>query len=244
MLMDQPLLVLVPGLLCDATVWQPQVQALGGQVRCWVAPNDGHSSLAGLAADLLRQAPSERFALAGHSMGGRIALEVMRQAPQRVQRLALLDTGWQARAAGAPGEAEQQQRMALVAAARQFGMAELARRWLPGMVRPAAHGSPVYAQMQAMVEGRRPDTFETQVQALLARPDAAAVLASLRLPTLVLCGEDDQWSPPERHAAMAQQIPGAQLVLVPECGHMSTLEQPQAVSAALIHWLSWPEPAC
>lgn len=242
--MEPPLLVLVPGLLCDDSVWQPQIRGLAGSCHCWVAPNEGHDSLPALAAELLRRAPAERFALAGHSMGGRIALEVMRQAPHRVQRLALLDTGWQPRPGGEAGEAERQQRLALLAAARESGMGELARRWLPGMVRAAAHGSAAYAQMQAMVQRRTPGQFAAQVQALLDRHDASDVLARVACPTLILCGEQDQWSPPDRHAAMARLIPGARLVLVPECGHMSTLEQPAAVTAALADWLTTPLPPC
>lgn len=242
--MDQPLLVLVPGLLCDDSVWQPQVDGLAERARCWVAPNDGHDSLPALAAELLRQAPADRFALAGHSMGGRIALEMMRQAPERVDRLALLDTGWQPRPAGEAGEHERRQRLALLAVARESGMAEVARRWLPGMVRPAVHGSAEYAQMQAMVERRTPAQFAAQVQALLDRPDAGDVLARIACPTLVLCGQQDQWSPPDRHAAMAGLIRSAGLVLVPDCGHMSTLEQPAAVTAALADWLSAPAAPC
>lgn len=238
--MVAPLLVLVPGLLCDDSVWQPQIDGLADRARCWVAPNDGHDSLPALATELLRQAPADRFALAGHSMGGRIALEVMRQAPERVERLALLDTGWQPRPGGEAGENERRQRLALLDAAHAPGMAEVARRWLPGMVRPGAHGTAAYAQMQAMVERRTPEQFAAQVQALLDRPDATDVLAAVDCPTLVLCGQDDQWSPPDRHAAMVGLMRGARLVLVPDCGHMSTLEQPAAVTAALAEWLAAP----
>lgn len=237
---DTPLLVLVPGLLCDATVWQCQVQALATRTRCWVAPTEGFGTLADMASALLAQAPAARFSLAGHSMGGRVALEVMRQAPQRVARLALLDTGWQARPEGEAGEAEQRQRQALLDLAHSQGMGAVAQQWLPGMVRAAAHGSPAYAQMQAMVMRRTPAHFAQQVQALLTRPDASAVLAAIRCPTLVLCGEDDQWSPPARHRAMAELVPGAVLRLIPDCGHMSTLEQAEAVNTALNQWLDTP----
>lgn len=242
--MSTPLLVLVPGLLCDDSVWQPQIAGLADRARCWVAPNDGHDSLPALAAELLRQVPADRFALAGHSMGGRIALEVMRQAPERVERLALLDTGWQPRPTGNAGEAERHQRLALLAVARESGMAEVAQRWLPAMVRPTAHGSAVYGQMLAMVRRQTPAQFAAQVQALLDRPDAADVLGRVRCPCLVLCGQDDQWSPPDRHAAMAHLIPNAKLLLVPDCGHMSTLEQPENVTAALADWLTAPAGPC
>jgi pimeloyl-ACP methyl ester carboxylesterase len=89
-----------------------------------------------------------------------------------------------------------------------------------------------------MFERKTPDYFELQIRALLTRPDAASVVSSnLQCPTLVLCGREDAWSPPARHAMMADMVRHSTLVIIPECGHMSPLERPQAVSAALRGWL-------
>lgn len=234
----RPWLLLVPGLLCDATVWAPQVQALSARHRCVVADHGQANRLDEMARQALACVPGdEPFDLAGHSMGGRCALEVLRLAPQRVRRLALLDTGYQPCPPGPAGEAEARQRLDLLALARRDGMQALGRRWLPGMLHPDQLGTPLMATLLAMVERASPDRFEAQIQALLHRPDATAQLAQVRVPTLVLCGQQDSWSPPERHADMARRVPGADLVLVPHCGHMSTLEQPQAVTAALQRWL-------
>lgn len=234
---DRPALVLVPGLLCDAEVWRHAIDPLAPRAAAWVADVGQHTSLGAMAEALLAQAPAARFALAGHSMGGRVALEVMRRAPERVSRLALLDTGWQPRPAGPAGAAEAAQRLALVALARDASMRALAERWAPGMLHPRRLGTPVHAAVQAMVERRTPQEFARQVQALLERPDAADVLDTIACPTLLVCGRDDAWSPLARHVQMAARIAGARLVVVDDCGHMSTLEQPEAVTAALAQWL-------
>lgn len=232
-------LVLVPGLLCDERVWRDAVPA---GATPWVADVQRDATLGAMAERLLAAAPAPRFALAGHSMGGRVALEVLRRAPDRVARVALLDTGWEARPVGPASDAERQQRFALVDTARRAGMAALATAWSPGMLHPARHGSALHAEVMAMVARRTPEGFERQVQALLGRPDAADVLAAVRCPALVLCGREDRWSPPERHVAMAARTPGARLVLVDDCGHMAPMEQPAAVRDALAAWLHAPMP--
>ena len=120
--MTQPTLVLIPGLLCDEFVWSAQRRALSAQAQVWVADHGLLDSLTDMALAILSNAPAEQFALAGHSMGGRVALEVMRLAPHRVQRLALLDSGWLPLAAGAKGEEERASRLALLDNARRLGM--------------------------------------------------------------------------------------------------------------------------
>jgi pimeloyl-ACP methyl ester carboxylesterase len=233
----QPCLVLIPGLACDHAAWAPVRPALEAHARPWVPEPAAHLHIADMARAVLQQAPAERFALAGHSMGGRVALEMARQAPQRVLRLALLDTGWQPLPAGADGAAEVAQRMALLDLARSSGMRAMGERWSPPMLHPSRWHGAVHADVLAMIERQPLALFEAQQHALINRPDAAAVLDGLGCPTLVLCGEQDSWSPPERHQHMARRVAGAQLVLVPDCGHMSTMEQPRAVAQALVLWL-------
>ena len=182
---------------------------------------------------LLEHAPP-RFALAGHSLGGRIALEVIRQSPTRVTRLALLDTG-----VHPCRPAEPPRRYELLALADREGMTAVAREWLPPMVHPARHGDPtVMLPLAAMVERRTPASFRNQVMALLNRPDATAVLGTIHCPTLVLCGRQDAWSVWSHHEEMAARIPGSHLVVIENCGHMSTMERPQEVTAAMRNWLT------
>ena len=230
-------LVLVPGLACDEGVWAGVTVELGLTAPAWVAEGGVLDDIDAMADSLLRDAPFERFALAGHSLGGRIALEVMRRAPQRVSRLALLDTGWRPRPPGEAGAREQAQRLALVELARREGMRAMAGQWAPGMLHPARIGGAVHAAVLAMVARQPVERFAAQQAALLARPDASAVLAAIHCPTLVLCGRQDSWSPLARHEEMVTRIAGARLTVVEDSGHMSPMEQPATVAAALAAWL-------
>ncbi len=233
----KPILMLCPGLICDAAVWMPQVQALSATFDCVVVDYGLLDSLADMARQVLATAPTARFALAGHSMGGRVALEVMRLAPERVSHLALLDTGIHPLADREAGEKERAGRMALVQLASDKGMRAMGRQWLAGMVHADVLGSSLFESVLDMLERSSPAQFAAQTQALLTRPDAAEVLPDITCPTLVLAGEQDAWSPPAQHAAMADVLADAQLSIVAHCGHMSTLEQPEAVAQAMAQWL-------
>lgn len=230
--------VLLPGLMCDRAVWQPQIAALSGRYDCFVADYGHAQSLAAMAELVLQSAPP-RFSLAGHSMGGRVALEVMRRAPERIARLALLDTGYQARPEGEAGEREAGNRYRLLDIARSQGMRAMGQDWVQGMVHPRRlRDGPLIESILAMIERKTPDIFAAQIRALLDRPAAEGVLGAIRCQTLVLCGRQDGWSPLARHEAMAAMIAGARLTAVEDSGHMVTLEQPQAVTAELARWLA------
>ena len=234
----KPHLVLLPGLMCDAAVWQPQCDALRAVAHCSVVDYASLSSLSAMAEHVLATAPAPHFALAGHSMGGRVAFEVMRLAPQRVTRLALLDTSHHPLAQGEAGAAETASRLALLAQARREGMRVMGRQWATPMVHPTRVGTPLFDTVLDMVARCTPDIFAAQIEALLSRPDASPLLATIACPTLLLCGREDQWSPPSRHEFMRDAIGHATLVVLEHCGHMSTMEQPDAVSKALADWLA------
>ena len=236
-------LVLIPGLMCDGAVWEPLHPALTPYASCQVIDHGRASSITVMAQQVLAAAPP-RFALAGHSMGGRVALEVLRLAPQRVLRLALLDTGYKARASGPAGEEEARKRQDLLAVARSQGVRAMARQWVQGMVHPARLNDTTFIDaIVSMFERKTADIFDKQIQALLARPDATPVLASARMPTLVLCGREDSWAPVSQHEEIAALIPGKVLLRVVEsAGHMSTMEQPGAVAHAMLEWLHQTDP--
>jgi pimeloyl-ACP methyl ester carboxylesterase len=232
-----PALLLLPGLNCDAEVWAGQIAALSASHTCIVPRYHELDSIAAMAHSVLHDAPP-RFALAGHSMGGRVALEVVRAAPERVSRLALLDTGYEGWQAGEHGEREARERRRLVELARQSGMRAMGAEWLRGMVHPAhADDRALIARILAMIERHTFEGYSAQIRALLARPDAGDVLTQIRCPTLIACGREDTWSPFARHQSMAALIPNSQLMVFEHCGHMSTMEQPDAVTAAVRHWL-------
>lgn len=236
--MSEPALILIPGLLCDESVWSHQAAALAGLADIRISDHGLLDSLGTMAERVIDHAPA-RFALAGHSMGGRVALEVLRRARERVTALALLDTGYQPRPAGQAGEQEAAERLRLLHKARTEDMRAMGWDWMQQMVHPdRLTDRPLVGQILDMISRRTPEQFEAQIRALLNRPDAGPLLPQIKCPTLILCGAQDAWAPVERHQSMAAVIPGSSLTVVPDCGHMSTLERPEAVSDALREWLT------
>jgi pimeloyl-ACP methyl ester carboxylesterase len=229
----RPTLILVPGLLCDSLVWHETIAAFASTHDVVVPVLDGLDSIPAMAAQLLLDAPTT-FALAGHSLGGRIALEVLRQAPERVAALALLDTGVHPCSPGEP-----QQRQVLLDIAVTQGMRAVARAWLPPMVHPARRSDPAFmAPLEAMIERRTPVTFRNQVAALLNRPDATPVLASIHCPTCVICGRQDEWSPPAQHQSMAASIAARRWPSSTTPGTWRRANARKAVVAELRRWLA------
>lgn len=235
---ERPVLYLLPGLLCDETVWANQIESLSPSYDVRVPRFGGFDSLTAMAEAVLETAP-ERFSVAGHSMGARVALEVVRLAPERVERLALLDTGTHPLRAG-----EAEKRQVLVDLAHRDGMTALSGQWLPPMVHPErASDARLMPGLTAMVERMTPAMFEGQIRALVNRPEAEAGLGAIRCPVLVGVGRQDAWSPVEQHEAMAALIPNAALVVFENSGHMAPIEAPEAVTRALRDWMEGPAAA-
>jgi len=226
-------IVLVPGLLCTAEVFAPQVVALWPFGPITIASTLEGKTMAEMAAAILAAAPP-RFALAGISMGGYVCLEIIRQAPERVLKLALLDTS-----ARADTPEQIAQRRALVAQADSGDFPALAAQLLNAIMHPAHQND---ATLQA-VNGRMGTTvgsagYARQMQAIIDRVDSRSGLAKIAVPTLILVGDCDALTPLDRSQEMAAAIPGARLVVVQDCGHASTLEQPEAVNRALVDWIA------
>lgn len=223
-------LILLSGLLSDDTPWSDVAARLTASFPVRIISFANCSSLAEMAERVLGAAP-ERFALAGHSMGGRVALEVWRRAPRRIAALGLLNTG------AAPRRPEEVAgRVRLVKVAQEQGMSALAAEWLPPMMASAAVTAEQQSIMQRlirMVEGQTASSFAAQIQALLNRPDAEPLLPTIGVPTLLLSGREDTWSPVSQHLRMQRMIPGSTLVEVANAGHMAPIEQPDAVANAL-----------
>lgn len=230
---DRIPLALCPGLLCDERLWRHQLAALADRADCRVPDLSQDDSTAAMARRVLDTMP-ERFALCGLSMGGYVAFEVLRQAPERVLRLALLDT----RAGLDTPEA----------AARRRGLMELAGkgefkgvtpRLLPQLLHEKHLRDETLTTLvmdMAAAVGR--NGFLKQQTAILNRADSRPLLPAIGVPTLVLCGRQDALTPLALHEEMAAGIPGARLEVVEEAGHLSPLEQPEAVNRALGDWLA------
>lgn len=225
-------LAFVPGSGCDERLFTPQIDALRGAARTHVVENTAHPRIDRVASAALQRLP-DRFALAGLSLGGLIACEIIRQAPDRVIGLALLDT--------LPGPGLRidrvRHRLAIaLLASRAFGPID--RIMWPRYVAPARLGDAgLHAVVRAMMHANGARGLINQQRIFLTRPDYRPVLPQIAVPTLVLVGDQDALAPVEAATATAAAIPDAELVTVPDCGHLSTLEAPVAVTAALQRWL-------
>lgn len=220
--------LLLPGMMCDQRLWAPQTRAIEQPV--FHADTTTADSIPDMATRALEKAP-QRFALAGLSMGGILAFEIWRQAPERVTHMALLDTNPRAELA-----ARQSLRMQQVEIALAGGLRELAIEALKPVYLAAAHrdDEKLLKTIFDMVMELGPEVFRAQSLALRDRPNSVPTLATIDCPTLILCGEEDYICPVETHEFMAEKIPHARLRIIENCGHMSSLEQPEVVTQELL----------
>lgn len=230
--MDGKELLLLPGMMCDQRLWRPQLEAL--DARCRVGDLTRGESIEAIAADLLADLPT-RFALAGLSMGGIVAFEMWRRAPERIERLALLDTNFRAD----PPERRRLRNEQIVRVAAGQLESVLRDELKPNYL-AASHRADTRLLDEVLAMGMElgPTVFERQSKALRDRPDSSATLATIDCPALVLCGSEDSLCPVALHEEMAAAIPGAELCVIEDCGHLATLEQPGAVNGALARWLA------
>jgi pimeloyl-ACP methyl ester carboxylesterase len=222
----------IPGLGCSARLYADQIPALWTVGPVQVAVHTQHDSMTAIARSILASAPA-RFALVGLSMGGYVSFEILRQAPERVVKLALLDT------TARPDTPEQTaNRRAQIALAGTAPLAELADAMFLRLVHAPRHTDAGLRRIfRSMLEETGAAGYIRQQTAILGRQDSRPTLTRIECPTLVLVGDDDALTPPALAAEMAEGIAGAHLVTVPNCGHASTLEQPAAVTRALLDLL-------
>lgn len=230
--MKEPL-VLLPGMMCDARLFEAQFARFSTERPVLFVPAIGADTMAELARQVLEIAPP-RFALAGLSMGGIVAMEVIRQAPERVARVALLDTNPLAdRPEQAPIRAAQVEKV------KRGGLAEVMREEMkPNYLAESPNKPAILDLCMKMAEALGADVFTSQSNAIQHRQDQTETLRNLSVPALVLCGEADQLCPVSRHELMHALIPTSQLEVIPGAGHLPTLEQPDRTNEALTTWLN------
>jgi pimeloyl-ACP methyl ester carboxylesterase len=222
--------VLIPGLLCSARLYAPQIAALWPHGPMTVTDHRRDAEMNGIAERILAEAPP-RFALAGLSMGGYIAFAMMRIAPERIARL---DTS------ARPDMPEQKAaREKFIAMAEAGKLADIVETLAPRFLhRNRSDDETLRRTIRAMAADTGVDAFVRQEKAIMSRPDSRRLLGAIKCPTLVLVGEGDELTPPELAREIADGISGAKLVVVPDCGHLSTIERPEPVNAALAAWLA------
>jgi len=228
--MTDPLpIVLIPGLRCSGRLYTPQLPQLWRFGPVTVGNHTYADTLPAIADDILTTAPP-RFALIGLSMGGYIAFEILRRAPKRVLKLGLLDTSARA---DTPEQAQRrQEQIALTLNGRyddtvtaQFGL----------MVHHSRRAdAELWQTYRLMAQETGPEVFVRHQRAIGQRVDSRPDLARIKVPTLVLVGDADELTPPSHAEEIAAGVKDAQLVVVANCGHLSTLERPERVTAALV----------
>ena len=226
-------LVLLPGMMCDARLFGPQIAAFSAERPIYLGTLTRHETMLALAAEVLSHAPPH-FALAGLSMGGIVAMEMLRQAPERVERLALLDTNPLAEPPAVRARREPQ-----IARALAGGLARVMREEMkPNYLAGGIHDPAILNVCMEMALSLGPEVFARQSRALATRPDQQDTLRRSCGPTLILVGEDDRLCPRDRHELMHALAPRSRLVVIAAAGHLPTLEQPEETNAALSRWLA------
>ena len=224
-------LFLLPGMMCDARMFGPQIAALSNHTL-HLPPLTGADTMADLATRILHDAPP-RFALAGLSMGGIVAMEMLRQAPERVTKLALMDTNPLAENA-----AVQARRLPQIVRVLAGGLDAVMRDEMkPLYLADTPNRGEILDLCMAMARDLGPETFADQSRALAARADQTATLAAYKGPALVLMGEHDIPCPRDRHDLMHNLMPQSCLTIIAGAGHLPTLEKPDETTAVLIRWL-------
>ncbi len=214
-------------MMCDERLWRRQIEAL--DVNCLVADLMSHDNIPDIAAAILDMSP-ESFAAAGLSMGGIVAFELWRQAPQRITHLALLDTNPHADTPDKRTMRLEHVRLVLSGQLRKLATESLKPAYL---ARANRDKQELLDEILAMALDAGEDVFERQSLALKDRADSVATLDTIDCPTTVICGAEDHVCPPAYHELMARQIPGARLVVIENCGHLATMEQPDIVTREL-----------
>lgn len=228
-------LVLLPGMMCDARLFGPQIAELSADTPIMCAPVTQGDRIEEIASGLLDALP-RRFALAGLSMGGIVAMEILRRAPDRISRIALIDTNPLAETPVVAANREPQ-----IVKARAGRLMEVVREEMkPNYLAPGPHRGEVLDLVMDMAQVLGPEVFIRQSRALQRRRDQQAVLRKCRVPALVLCGRHDELCPVKRHTFMAELIPSAELVILEDSGHLPTLEQPAETTHALRKWMAQP----
>ena len=229
---DKPILYLLPGLLCDAAIWQHQVAALDSVADVRIPDFRGMDSLSDMADKVLADAEGS-FSVVGHSMGGRVGLELIHKAPERINHLILLSVG-----AHPVSDEECEQRSSLVEEAASIGMERYAVSWADLMLSYKKEDDPVVRScVEAMAKRQSLDNFIAHITAGLGRNDQSLYLPEISLPVLLIVGEKDAWSPVSQHQDIQKKIPDATLEIVPDAGHMVILDQPDAVSTLIEDWI-------
>jgi pimeloyl-ACP methyl ester carboxylesterase len=230
--MTQQTLVLIPGMLNNASLWDAVAPSIRARTHVVTPTFSTQDSMSAMADAVLALTPPGSFALAGFSMGGWVAQEIVQRARDRVSRLALISSS------AGRANASERDMLARAGAAATAGFGAILERMLPLVMHPSRLDDPVLRDAAiTMWRDVGPTIYARQCRAAMDRPDLRAPLRDLRIPVLIACGREDQVTPPALSRALASVIPSAHLAVVDRCGHMLPLERPDELAALLRQWL-------
>ena len=241
-----PPIVMGHSILCSGVMWMYQLPKLAEHYRVINIDQRGHGrsvpatgpyELPDMAEDafaVLDHIGIERAVWAGLSMGGMVAMHAAVTAPDRVAALLLLDTH-----AGEETMYKKLKYRAMSFGAKAFGI----RPFFPAVI-PLLFGRTTLAENQTLVDEWKPrfeeihvPSLATAVGALTRRPSILRDLGEVRCPSLVIVGDEDASLPPILSREIVDALPNASLVVIPKAGHLSALEQPEAVTEAMVSFL-------
>jgi pimeloyl-ACP methyl ester carboxylesterase len=230
---EKSTLILIPGLLCDEALWRYQAERLSDVSDCIITKEHmRHGSIEAIAAAVVKRAP-ERFAVAGLSMGGYVALEICLMAGERVEKAAFLDTS-----ARTDTPEQTRRRHELIGLARRGKLSEVVDALFPIFLHADRQDDRELKRRVADMAHRvGADVFERQQHAIMARRSLLPLLLHISCPSIIVCGDGDLLTPPECAREIAEGIPGARLTMIKDCGHLSTMERPEAVVRVMREWL-------
>jgi pimeloyl-ACP methyl ester carboxylesterase len=220
-------ILLLPGMMCDERMWEAQVRDLP---QATLVPSlVGFESISDMATSVLENAP-DQFAVAGLSMGGILAFELWRQAPDRITHIALIDTN-----PFADAPERKSLRLQQIETALNGGLRELAIEQLKPLYLAKSHRNDetLLGTILDMAIDLGPEVFRSQSIALHNRADSVETLTDISCPVAVICGAEDTLCPVAYHEYMATRIPNAELIIIDNCGHLASMEQPDIVTSEL-----------
>lgn len=229
--MSEPL-VFLPGMMCDSRLFEPQIVEFSKERMVCVAPVTGFDSIKGIASEILEKTPPQ-FILAGLSLGGIIAMEMVRQAPSRITKLILMDTNYKAELPEVSAKREQQ-----IIAVKEGRLKEVMRNEIkPNYLNEGSEKEFILNLCMAMADNLGEQAFIDQSKALSSRYDQTETLKKVKVPTLILCGLNDRLCPVKIHEEISFLVKNSTLHIIPNAGHLPTLENPKATNGILKEWL-------
>ena len=233
-------LAMIPGTLCDSSLFKHQIKHLSKLSHCSVVDTASSDKLEQVARNIIDQF-KESFSIIGLSYGGIIAFEILRQAPEKVNKLILLNTTHKP-----PAVKTQEKMNRFLTMAKNGSFKSITADHLKdAMIHPGhAKQSELRKLVMKMATNVGPESFENQVKAQLDRPDSTLLLKEIKCPTLLIAGKEDNVCPPELHEEMCQLIPNATLKILENCGHLSTIEQPDEVNQIIKDWWVKQDAVC